>query len=130
MGKYDPLKAFLISSTAEEIVLGFEEIEALLGSPLPSSKRHPAWWSNNPSNNMMTRVWLAAGFRTERLDIEGRKIVFRRSRRGAHVGNDVAPGRRGSVVERLQAALAGTVRLAPGVDLTEPSDDAWDADGP
>ena len=130
MGKYDPLKAFLISSTAEEVVLGFEEIEVLLGTPLPPSKRHPAWWSNNPSNNTMTRVWLAAGYRTERLDLEGRKIVFRRDPRDTHMSKDVAAGRLGGVVERLQAALGGTVRLAPGVDLTEPSGDAWDADGP
>jgi hypothetical protein len=122
MGKYDPLKAFLISSDAEEVVLGFEEIEALLGTPLPPSKRHPAWWSNNPSNNTMTRVWLAAGYRTERLDIEGRRIVFRRSPNSTQVS--------GGVIERLQAALGGTVRLAPGVDLTEPAGEVWDAEGP
>jgi hypothetical protein len=122
MGKYDPLKAFLISSDAEEVVLGFEEIEALLGTPLPPSKRHPAWWSNNPSNNTMTRVWLAAGYRTERLDIEGRRIVFRRSPNSTQVS--------GGVIERLQAALGGTVRLAPGVDLTEPTGEVWDAQEP
>jgi len=130
MGKYDPLKAFLISSGAEEIVLRFEEIEALLGTPLPASKRHPAWWSNNPSNNTMTRVWLAAGYRTERLDLEGRKIVFRRGPEAAQVNEREAPWRRGDVVERLQAALGGTVRLAQGVDLAEPTGEAWDAQGP
>jgi hypothetical protein len=122
VGKYDPLKAFLISSGAEEVVLGFEEIEALLGAPLPPSKRYPAWWSNNPSNNTMTRVWLAAGYRTERLDLEGGRIVFRRSPKSTQVS--------GGVIERLQAALGGTVRLAPGVDLTEPSDEVWGAEGP
>ena len=122
MGKYDPLKAFLISSGAEEVVLGFEEIEALLGAPLPPSKRYPAWWSNNPSNNTMTRVWLAAGYRTERLDIEGGRIVFRRSPKSTQMS--------GGVIERLQAALGGTVRLAPGVDLTEPTDEVWGAEGP
>lgn len=122
MGKYDPLKAFLISSGAEEVVLGFEEIEALLGARLPPSKRYPAWWSNNPSNNTMTRVWLAAGYRTERLDLEGGRIVFRRSPKSTQVI--------GGVIERLEAALGGTVRLAPGVDLTEPTDEVWDAEGP
>jgi hypothetical protein len=122
VGKYDPLKAFLISSGAEEVVLGFEEIEALLGARLPPSKRYPAWWSNNPSNNTMTRVWLAAGYRTERLDLEGGRIVFRRSPKSTQVI--------GGVIERLEAALGGTVRLAPGVDLTEPTDEVWDAEGP
>jgi hypothetical protein len=26
----------------------------------------------------MTKVWLEAGFKTEQVDIEGRKLVFRR----------------------------------------------------
>jgi hypothetical protein len=29
---------------------------------------------------------------------------------------------------RLQAALAGTVVVAPGVDLTEPTGEEWDAE--
>ena len=122
MGKYDPLRAFLLASNAEEVPLSFEEIEALLGAPLPPSQKHPAWWSNNPSNNTMTRVWLAAGYRTERLDIEGGRIVFRRSPKSTQMS--------GGVIERLQAALGGTVRLAPGVDLTEPTDEVWGAEGP
>ena len=33
----------------------------------PTAQAQRAWWSNNASNNVMTRVWLEAGFRTERL---------------------------------------------------------------
>jgi hypothetical protein len=127
MGKYDPLKAFLQASDAEEIALNFDEIEALLGAPLPASQRHPAWWSNNPSNNPMTRTWLGAGYRTEQLDVSARKVVFRRSKL-----KDRGDGRRGGsagVIERLQAALGGTVRVAPGVELVEPTGDVWDAEG-
>ena len=46
----------------------FAEIEALLGEKLPASKQYPAWWSNNPSNNPMTKEWLAAGFQTESVE--------------------------------------------------------------
>jgi hypothetical protein len=133
MGKYDPLKSFLEASGAEEVPMSFEEIEALLGAPLPDSRRYPAWWSNNPSNNVMTRVWLEAGYRTERVDVAGGRVVFRRAGAGglppggaarsslerSHVVN---------VVERLQRALAGTVTVAPGVDLTEPTGEVWDAE--
>jgi hypothetical protein len=121
MGKYDPLKSFLLASGADEIAMDFDEIEALLGAPLPPSQKHPAWWSNNPANNTMTRVWLEAGYRSERLDIEGRRIVFRRQ---------VSPHHRSqqrNVIERLREALAGTVRVAGGLDLTEPTGEAWDA---
>ena len=47
-------------------------------------RRHPlhrAWWSNNPSNNVMTKVWLAAGYLTEQVDVSARKLVFRRVRK-------------------------------------------------
>jgi len=121
MGKYDPLKSFLLSSGAQEIALDFDEIEALLGAPLPPSQRHAAWWSNNPANNIMTRVWLEAGYRSERVDIAGRRIVFRRQAAPPH------RSQKPNVIERLREALAGTVHVAPGVDLTEPTGEVWDA---
>jgi hypothetical protein len=121
MGIYDPLKAFLISSGAEQVPLRFEEIEALIGVRLPRSQRYAAWWSNNPSNNTMTRAWLEAGYRTERLDLAGRKVVFRR---GAHKAHAAANR---NVAERLRTTLAGTARIASGVDLTQPTGEIWDA---
>ncbi|MCB1416552.1 MAG: hypothetical protein KDJ64_09080, partial [Nitratireductor sp.] len=35
-------------------------------------------WSNNPSNNVMTKEWLAAGYETESVDVAGEKLVFRK----------------------------------------------------
>ena len=51
MGKYEPLKTFLLSSHDDEVALSFDEIERLIGAVLPPSQKHPAWWSNNPANN-------------------------------------------------------------------------------
>jgi hypothetical protein len=130
MGKYDPLKSFLEASDAEEVPMSFEEIESLLGAPLPESRRYPAWWSNNPSNNVMTRVWLEAGYRTERVDIAAHKVVFRRTAKEPRPPRDerVKSRRVGDVIARLQQKLAGTVRVAEGVDLTEPTGEVWDAE--
>jgi hypothetical protein len=131
VGKYDPLKSFLEASGAEEVPMSFEDIEALLGSALPDSRRYPAWWSNNPSNNVMTRVWLDAGYRTERVDVEGHKVVFRRRSPATQPNpRDAAlPSRRvADVVARLQRKLAGTIRVAEGVDLSEPTGEVWDAE--
>ena len=125
MGKYDPLKAFLLSNRLEEVSLSFEEIETLLGARLPASQQYPAWWSNNPSNNPMTKVWLDAGYRTERVNVETGTVVFRRA--GGR-GGDNRPAVGGNIVDRLQAALGGTVRVAPGVDLCEPTGESWDAE--
>lgn len=101
----------------------FAEIERIIGSKLPpNSPQYPAWWSNNPSNNVMTKVWLNAGFRTERVDVKSRKVVFRRVEEKA--AETPSPAKKG---ERhpLFGALKGLIRIAPGVDLTEPADPDW-----
>ena len=125
MGKYDPLATFLKSNPTEEVALSFDEIEALLGARLPASRQYPAWWSNNPSNNPMTRAWLEAGYRTERVNVEAGRVVFRRTPARSHDSEALAGG---NIVDRLRAALGGTVRVSPGVDLCEPTGESWDAE--
>jgi hypothetical protein len=132
--KYDPLGDFLAAQKASEVPMSFLEIEKVIGAPLPpKAVNYPAWWSNNTSNNTMTKVWLEAGYRTERVDVRSRRLVFRRSRsvaRGA-AENAILPvdaPRASSVVARMRAALAGTVRVAPGVDLAAPTGEVWRAE--
>ena len=81
MGKYAPLGDFLRKQRVSRIPMTFVEIERLIGTKLPKSQQYPAWWSNNPFNNVMTQVWLDAGYKTEEVDVEGRKVVFCRSAR-------------------------------------------------
>ncbi len=83
MGKYSPLRTYLMAQTRERVPMSFKDIESLLGEKLPASKQYPAWWSNNPSNNPMTKEWLAAGFQTESVNIAGENLVFRRSPQGS-----------------------------------------------
>src|ERR1041384_4747372 len=79
MGKYEPLGRFLRQQRRREVPLTFGEIEKITGVKLPPKAQHQrAWWSNNPSNNVMTRVWLEAGFESAQVDMEARKLVFRR----------------------------------------------------
>ena len=79
MGKYEPLGQFLRQQRTREVPLTFREIEKITGVKLPpKAQHHRAWWSNNPDNNVMTKVWLAAGFESAQVDIEERKLVFRR----------------------------------------------------
>jgi hypothetical protein len=61
----------------------FREIEKVTGTKLPNSKQYPAWWSNNTWNNVMTKVWLDAGYRTEQVDVAHERLVFRRVGRSA-----------------------------------------------
>ena len=127
MGKYDPLGRFLADATGTEVPLTFGEIERITGFPLPASKRYPAWWSNNPDNNVMTRAWLDAGFLTEQVDIGGERLVFRRAGKARRL--ETRPvGEGPGVMARLQARLGGSVTIAQGVDLTLPTGDVWQAE--
>lgn len=79
--KYDPLHAFLTRAEGEEVSMRFDEIERVLGFPLPASaRRHPAWWSNNHGTNVAVNAWRGAGFRTSRVDLSSERLVFVRDR--------------------------------------------------
>jgi len=129
MSKYEPLRHFLAGSNASVLPMSFDEIERILGFPLPPSQAHRAWWSNNPSNNVMTKAWLAAGYETEQVDVAGRTLVFRRVRNVADYApasvpapsGDAKPSRR----HPLFGWMKGTFTIAPGTDLTAPADPEW-----
>ena len=129
MSKYSPLGDFLRRQKVTLVPMTFAEIEWIVGSKLPKSQRYPAWWSNNPWNNVMTQVWLDAGFETEQVDVERGKLVFRRVREDASAGDGGAqpPSDKAPEQHPLIGCLKGTVQVGPGVDLTEPADPEWGA---
>jgi|WetSurMetagenome_2_1015567.scaffolds.fasta_scaffold66442_3 hypothetical protein len=136
MSKYDPLTSFLAGDGSDEISMSFAQIERVLGFPLPpASRAHRAWWSNNASNSVMTKAWLAAGYVSEQVDMAGERLTFRKATAvGPKPGvtESAAPpylATSGGLIDRLQAALGGTVRVAEGVDLTVPTGEVWDAEG-
>lgn len=126
MSKYEPLTHFLNGCKTTEIPMTFSEIERVLGAKLPASKQYPAWWSNNPSNNVMTRAWLEAGFQTERVDTGRERLVFRRTRRPT--SSSAAKSPRPNILERIRSRVSNVVSIPAGVDVTEPTGDTWDAD--
>jgi hypothetical protein len=131
MGKYEPLGQFLRKQRAREVPLTFREIEKIIGVKLPpKAQRHRAWWSNNPDNNVMTKVWLAAGFESAQVDMEGRKLVFRRVAQASEpTGGFAEPTQKPYATKDgrhpARGALKGMIRIAPGVDLTEPAFPEW-----
>ena len=65
--KYQGLETHLSShpSTANEITLGFGEIETIIGGSLPSSAfNYREWWANqsDTSNRPQAKAWVSAGF--------------------------------------------------------------------
>lgn len=130
MSKYEPLTQFLAAQRTQEVPMSFSEIERVLGFPLPKKASGiRAWWSNNPSNNVMTKAWLAAGFITERVDMSARRLVFRKSA-AASVPASAASRQARSIgfLDRIRAQLGGTVTIPVGADITAPTGEVWDAD--
>jgi hypothetical protein len=85
MSIYDKLAEVLADRTGPSWKVSFSELERLIGVKLPASAfKYPAWWSNNPSNNAMTKIWRKAGWLTGEVDVPGQTLVFRRvERKGA-----------------------------------------------
>ena len=139
MGKYSALGDYLGAQTRSEVPMTFAQIERVIGAKLPKSHRYRAWWSNNAFNSVVTKTWLEAGYRTERVDMAGRKLVFRRvdslpKSSGFSDGEDArAPSGRsaGGTSSRhpLFGFLRGLMRIPPGADLTQPADPEWGKDG-
>ena len=124
--KYQPLTAHLRAQRASRVPMSFAEIERVLGTKLPpSASSHRAWWSNNPTNNVMTKAWLEAGFQSEQVDLDGRRVVFKRATPAAHAGfaesakSDYAAARKLGLFGWLRGTVVSTG------DLTEPADPDW-----
>jgi hypothetical protein len=126
MGKYDPLKAFLGKQRTLEVPLTFQEIEKITGVKLPPrAQHHRAWWSNNPSNNVMTKAWLEAGYESAQVDLSARRLVFRRVGKVAAAEQKAPPRAKTGERHPLFGALKEVTIIPPGVDLTEPADPDW-----
>ncbi len=125
MSKYDPLLTYLSQSHDDAVPMGFAEIEHVLGFELPpSSRQQRAWWSNNPTNNVMTQAWLDAGYKTANVDMAGGKLMFKKTHKAAPKVS-VAADPRAPRRSPLFGALKGMLTVPPDLDLTQPADPEW-----
>jgi hypothetical protein len=121
MSKYEALPQFLAKNDRAAHRMSFREIEQVLGFKLPKSAyEYEAWWSNNATGHSHARTWLRFGWRTEVVDLAGRKVTFRRLAPSSPLA--AAPQKRDP-----WGCMAGTVTILPGVDLSAPSDEKWNA---
>lgn len=133
MSKYDPLTKHLTRQNAAEVSMTFTELEKVLGFTLPpSARKHRAWWSNNPDNNVMTKAWIEAGYNTADVEIEREKLAFQKLNAvtenltavsgfsEAEAAFEARPRR-----HPLFGAWKGLVTIEEGYDLTQPADPDW-----
>ena len=124
MSKYSALGDYLKHERRNVVPMTFGEIERITGSKLPASSRYRAWWSNNDFNSVLTKVWLSAGFKSEQVDMKGRKLVFRRVRE-PKTPVRAGPSAGEQPFHPLYGYMKGLVRIMPGTDLTQPADPQW-----
>jgi hypothetical protein len=75
MGLYDRLERRLANEKATDLELSFDEIEMVLGKPLPKVANRPSFWEN-PSNREhfsgMKKAIKSAGFLAHLVDGQAR----------------------------------------------------------
>lgn len=121
MSKYSPLENHLKAKGYDHIPMTFDQIESVIESDLPpSARKHRAWWSNNPTNSVITYAWLAAGYKTADVNLEGERLVFVKTGSG-----ETPPSGESSFAHPVFGCMKGTVTVSEGVDLTEPAMPEW-----
>ena len=77
---YAALRDYLRSQTLAELVLSFDQIEAILDAALPRAAHRASWWETlrSPQEKMPQReACLAAGYIATRL-ADGSRVQFKR----------------------------------------------------
>ena len=80
MNDYDALRDYLKKQKQVELVLSFEEIEAIIGQSLPRAAQRASWWDTlrSPQEKMPQReACLDAGYVATRMP-DGKSVRFKR----------------------------------------------------
>jgi hypothetical protein len=82
MRKYAALHSHLNKRNGRPEMLTFEDIEQIIGKPLPQSAvKHRSFWANdNQDHHSHARSWMKAGYRVAYLDRERKVVRFERTR--------------------------------------------------
>jgi hypothetical protein len=73
--KYQNLTEHLVNLEADAWEASFDEIQQILGMPLPpSAYQYAAWWANQ--GRAQSLAWEGAAWKTKRVDLENEKVTF------------------------------------------------------
>ena len=73
--KYQNLTFHLANLDEEVWEASLDEIQGILGIPLPESAfQYPAWWANQ--GRAQSRAWEGAAWKTKHVDLKNGKVTF------------------------------------------------------
>lgn len=73
--KYQGLTEHLVNLEEDVWDASFDEIQRVLGIPLPESAfQYPAWWANQ--GRAQSLAWEGAAWKTKRVDLKNGKVTF------------------------------------------------------
>ena len=81
--KYERLTTYLAGLTADEVMLTFGEIEAIVGTALPPSARSAPFWANAADSlhrSAQATAWRRAGWRVATSNVSLGVVTFARAR--------------------------------------------------
>jgi hypothetical protein len=136
--KYDPLQRYLRAQVGSRVPMTFQQVESVIGGPLPASaRRHRPWWANDATGHTHANAWLGAGYRTEQVDMEGERLVFVRAadlmaadamEKGMAESHAAYAAQDATTQHPMIGALKGLLWIDPSLDLTKPAldPDEWE----
>lgn len=76
-GKYSSISQHL-QTAQSPLTLTFEQVEVILGFPLPqSARKHRAWWSNTTTGHSQASAWLSQGWTVSSVDAD--QVTFQKA---------------------------------------------------
>jgi endonuclease III len=78
VSKYQAVKEFLVRQRGDTLRIGFDQVAEIMGGLPEAAYTYRAWWSNNPGFSHARHGWLAAGWRTARVDMDAKELTFER----------------------------------------------------
>lgn len=81
-GRYAPLKLWLERQPPSDktLQLSFQQVEEILGAPLPpTAYEHRSWWANDSVGHIQSQYWLEAGWRVDDVNLNEKTVIFERA---------------------------------------------------
>jgi Bacterial antitoxin of type II TA system, VapB len=90
MSQYSPLANYLARQPGTSCLTSFDQIEQILGRPLPQSAyKYNAWWDNDTKSHSQRKGWRSAGWLMTKVDLAERKVRFVREGATQDAGSEM-----------------------------------------